>query len=40
MIELFLWLTNHLCNLIREIQDKGKLISQMYGNLKAFRSKF
>ena len=32
--------TDLLYNLIRELQDKGKLISQMYGSMKAFNSKF
>jgi len=32
--------TVHLCNLVKELQDKGKLISQMCDNMKAFNSKF
>lgn len=32
--------TDHLYFLIRELKDKGKLISQMYDNMKAFNSKF
>jgi len=32
--------TDLLYNLIKELQDKGKLISLMCGNMKAFNSKF
>jgi len=32
--------TDNLYFLIRELKDKGKLISQMYDTMKAFNSKF
>jgi len=31
---------DHLYNLIRELKDKVKLISQMYDNMNAFSCKF